>query len=152
MGSPSSHLTFASTKLLVLHLSILVTGDRSTVVSNPCLGSHVKGAVLTLKAYTEHTHFREGLSVCCKLVQRLCPAKKIVYTSNDKKQAKAVVIFQGRHSHPPWPEEKPSQHGKDDLQKCLDAAKLLGATADRIDNGEHAASTSNIMYQLILSS
>jgi hypothetical protein len=108
-------------------------GDRSTVVSNPCLGSHVKEVVLTFEAYTEHTHFREGLSLSCKLVQLPCPAKKIVYTSNNKKHAK---IFQGRHLNPPWPEEKPSQQAKDDLQKRLNAAKLLGATADRVDNGE----------------
>jgi hypothetical protein len=48
------------------------------------------------------------------------------------------VIFQGLHSHPPWPEEKPSTAAKDDLQRCLDAFGILGATADRIDNGEDA--------------
>ena len=30
-------------------------------------------------------------------------------------------MFEGRHSHPPWPAEKVTQEAKDDLQKCLDA-------------------------------
>jgi hypothetical protein len=79
--------------------------------------------------------------VRCQLVQRKCPARKIVYVSNDPKRPKAVIVFQGRHSHPPWPEEKPSQEAKADLQKCLDALGILGATADKVDNGEHKVFT-----------
>jgi hypothetical protein len=56
--------------------------------------------------------------------------------SKDPRCPKLVVIFQGLHSHPPWPEEKPSTAAKDDLQRCLDAFRILGATTDRIDNGE----------------
>lgn len=62
--------------------------------------------------------------------------KKIVYTSKDPQNPKVVVIFQGRHSHPPWPKEKPSAAAKDDLQRCLDAFGILGATTDRLDNGK----------------
>ncbi|KAF8224794.1 hypothetical protein L208DRAFT_1409572, partial [Tricholoma matsutake] len=75
--------------------------------------------------HCKHIHFCQGHS---------CPAKKIVYTSKDPQNPKVVVIFQGRHLHPPWPEKKPSTAAKDDLQRCLDAFGILGVTADRLDN------------------
>ncbi|KAF8224107.1 hypothetical protein L208DRAFT_1410771, partial [Tricholoma matsutake] len=84
--------------------------------------------------HCKHIHFRQGHSVSGRLVHFECPAKKIVYTSKDPQNPKFVVIFQGRHLHPPWPEEKPSTAAKDDLQRCLDAFGILGATADRLDN------------------
>jgi hypothetical protein len=89
-----------------------------------------------LKIHTEHTHFKNGLSVPRKLAPHECPAKKIVYVSNDPTKLKALMIFQGRHTHPPWPEEKPTKKAKDDLQKCLDAYGVYGAMAGRVDNGE----------------
>jgi hypothetical protein len=70
------------------------------------------------------------------MVPHECPTKKVVYVSNNSSNPKAVVIFQGCHSHPPWPEEKPKKQAKDDLQKCLNAYGMYGATAGRVDNGE----------------
>ncbi|KAF8229928.1 hypothetical protein L208DRAFT_1401356, partial [Tricholoma matsutake] len=84
--------------------------------------------------HCKHIHFFQGHSVSGRLVHFECPAKKIVYTSKDPQNLKVVVIFQGHHSHPPWPEEKPLTATKDDLQRCLDAFGILGATADRLDN------------------
>ena len=64
-----------------------------------------------------------------------CDVKKIVYTSLDEKRPIVVVIFEGRHTHPPWPEEKAVQESKVDLQKCLEAFGIYGATAEKLDNG-----------------
>lgn len=109
------------------------TVGNNTVVSN--CGLHVYEYLLTLGFCTEHVHFKHGHSVQCQLVHRDCPVQKIVYTSKDCKKPYIVVIFQGHHSHPPWPEEKPTQEAKDDLKRCLDALGISGATADRLDNG-----------------
>lgn len=46
-------------------------------------------------------------------------------------------MFEGQHNHPPWPEEKPTQEAKLDLQKCLDAFGIFGATAEKLDNGKY---------------
>lgn len=70
------------------------------------------------------------------MVDRKCEVKKIVYTSVDRNQPIIVVMFEGRHNHPPWPEEKPTQDAKSDLQKCLDALGIFGATAEKLDNGK----------------
>jgi hypothetical protein len=59
-----------------------------------------------------------------------------VYTSKDPLKPRVVVIFKGRHSHPPWPEEKPTREAMDDLNRCLEAFGILGATAAKVDNGE----------------
>ena len=93
--------------------------------------------MLTFRVWTEHTHFHQGHSVPGRLAQLKCPAKKIVYTSKNPQNSKVVVIFQGRHSHPPWSKEKPSTNAKNDLQHCLDMFGILGATADRVDSGEY---------------
>jgi hypothetical protein len=66
-----------------------------------------------------------------------CDVKKIVYASLDEKRPIVVVIFEGRHTHPPWPEEKAVQEAKVDLQKCLEAFGIYGATAEKLDNGMH---------------
>lgn len=66
-----------------------------------------------------------------------CDVKKIVYTSLDEKRPIVIVIFEGQHSHPPWPEEKSTQEAKVDLQKCLEAFGIYGATAEKLDNGMH---------------
>jgi hypothetical protein len=75
-----------------------------------------KNILLTPEFHAEHVHFDNGHSVRCKLVRRDCPVQKIVYTSKDRQAPYIVVIFQGHHSHPPWPAEKPTQAAKDDLQ------------------------------------
>lgn len=69
------------------------------------------------------------------MVDRKCEVKKIVYTSTDRNRPIIVVMFEGRHNHPPWPEEKPTQEAKSDLQKCLDAFGIFGATAEKLNNG-----------------
>ena len=69
------------------------------------------------------------------MVDRKCKVKKIVYTSTDRNRPIIVVMFEGRHNHPPWPEEKPMQEAKSDLQKCLDAFGIFGATAEKLNNG-----------------
>lgn len=48
-----------------------------------------------------------------------------------------MIIFEGRHNHPPWPAEKVTQEAKADLQKCLDAYGIYGATAEKLDNGKN---------------
>jgi hypothetical protein len=69
------------------------------------------------------------------MVDRKCEVKKIVYTSTDRNRPIIVVMFEGWHNHPPWPEEKPTQEAKSDLQKCLDAFGIFGATAEKLNNG-----------------
>jgi hypothetical protein len=53
----------------------------------------------------------------------------------DPAKPKVVMIFKGQHSHPPWPEEKPTYEAKEDLRHCLEAFGITGATAGRVDNG-----------------
>jgi hypothetical protein len=77
------------------------------------------------------------------MIRHECPVKKIVYTSKNPEIRKVVVIFQGCHSHPPWPEEKLTQEAKDDLTQCINAFGILGATAARIDNGELEVSSNH---------
>ena len=84
---------------------------------------------------TAHTHFQNGLPYMAEIVQHKCNVKKIVYTSLDTDRPIVIVMFEGRHTHPPWPEEKPSQEAKVDLQKCIEAFGIYGATADKLDNG-----------------
>jgi len=69
------------------------------------------------------------------MVEHKCEVKKVVYTSVDSSRPIVIVMFEGRHTHPPWPEEKPTQDAKADLQKCLDAFGIYGATAEKLDNG-----------------
>lgn len=69
------------------------------------------------------------------MVDRECEVKKIVYISVDQNRPIIVVMFEGQNNHPPWPEEKPTQEAKSDLQKCLVAFGIFGATAERLDNG-----------------
>lgn len=138
MGSLSNPPILISMQLLVPCFFNPIMDNRSTVVSNLGLAHlMMKIFMLTFETLTEHAHFHHGFLVLCKLIHRKFPAKKIVYVS---KNPKVVVIFQGHHSHPPWPEKKPSWMAKDDLQKCLDALGILGATADRVDNGGHKKS------------
>jgi hypothetical protein len=70
------------------------------------------------------------------MVDHKCGVKKIVYTSTDYNRPVIVVMFEGRHNHPPWPEEKLTQEAKSDLQKCLDVFGIFGATAEKLDNGK----------------
>lgn len=79
------------------------------------------------------------------MVTHECEVKKIVYTSLEPEKPFVVVIFEGRHTHPPWPEEKPTQEAKADLQKCLSAYGIFGATADKLDNGTHSE---HMVYEL----
>ncbi|KAF8224771.1 hypothetical protein L208DRAFT_1409539, partial [Tricholoma matsutake] len=96
--------------------------------------------------HCKHIHFCQGHSVSGRLVYFKCPAKNIVYTSKDPQNSKVVVIFQGHHSHPPWPKKKPSTAAKDDLQRCLDAFGIFGVTADRLDN---ASTTLTLLSSLL---
>jgi hypothetical protein len=59
----------------------------------------------------------------------------MIYTSLDIKKPIVILMFEGRHNHPPWPAEKVTQEAKSDLQKCLDAFGIYGATAEKLDNG-----------------
>ncbi|KAJ6542432.1 hypothetical protein B0H10DRAFT_1970499 [Mycena sp. CBHHK59/15] len=81
-----------------------------------------------------HAHFRDGKPVVGKMVPYPCAVKKIVYTSMDSSIKTVVVIFRGRHSHPPWPMEKPGITAKADLDKCLDGMGTLGTTGGRLNN------------------
>ncbi|KAJ7444486.1 hypothetical protein FB451DRAFT_1434374 [Mycena latifolia] len=81
-----------------------------------------------------HTHFRDGKLVVGHMVPHSCPVKKIVYTSQDLNVKMLVVIFRGRHSHPPWPAEKPNLAAKEDLEKCLTSMGTIGATGGRLNN------------------
>jgi hypothetical protein len=82
-----------------------------------------------------HTHFRNGIPFSATMVEYKCEAKRIIYTSLDIKKPIIILIFEGRHNHPPWPAEKATQEAKEDLQKCLDAFGIYGATAEKLDNG-----------------
>lgn len=84
---------------------------------------------------SDHIHFRNSRLAVGRLVPHPCPVKKIVYTSQDVEVPAAVVIFQGRHSHPPWPEEKANHNAKVDLDNCLEQYGVLDATGGRINNG-----------------
>ena len=69
------------------------------------------------------------------MVEHKCEAKKIIYTSLDIKKPIIILMFEGQHNHPPWPAEKVTQEAKMDLQKCLEAFGIYGATAEKLDNG-----------------
>ncbi|KAG6848485.1 hypothetical protein H0H93_016592 [Arthromyces matolae] len=84
--------------------------------------------------HCKHVHFRNGIFCLGTMEKFHCPVKKIVYTSKDPKVQKVVVIFEGRHTHPPWPKEKASLDAKRDVAKCLDFLGALGATSMRLDN------------------
>ncbi|KAJ7651799.1 hypothetical protein B0H17DRAFT_1215189 [Mycena rosella] len=83
--------------------------------------------------HCSHTHFRDGKLVVGEMVHHPCLVKKIVYTSKDPNVKVLVVIFRGRHSHPPWPMEKPTQEAKDDLAKCLETMGPYGATGGKLN-------------------
>ncbi|KAJ6485503.1 hypothetical protein DFH09DRAFT_1339782 [Mycena vulgaris] len=81
-----------------------------------------------------HTHFRDGELVVREMVVRPCPAQKMFYTSKDNDNPMVAVIFRGRHSHPPWPMEKPGAEAKEDLAKCLEGMGTFGTTGGRLNN------------------
>jgi hypothetical protein len=74
-----------------------------------------------------------------------------VYTSQDPNVRVAIVIFQGRHSHPPWPEEKPNHDAKADLAKCVEGFGVLDATGGRINNCEFVDSMPRLALGSVLS-
>ena len=87
------------------------------------------------------------------MIDRKCDVKKVVYTSVDRDRPFVVVMFEGRHNHPPWPEEKPTQEAKQDLQKCLEALGILGVTAEKLNSGTYnSILTSITTYNHYLSS
>jgi hypothetical protein len=69
------------------------------------------------------------------MVEYKCEAKRIIHTSLNINNPKIILMFEGRHNHPPWPAEKVTHDAKEDLQKCLDAFGIYGATAEKLDNG-----------------
>lgn len=69
------------------------------------------------------------------MVSHPCSATKAVYTSKDPNVFKCVVIFRGRHSHPPWPLEKPGAEALDDVKKCFVAGGGHGQTGRRLNDG-----------------
>ena len=73
-----------------------------------------------------HTHFRNGILFFANMVERKCEVKKIIYTFLDIKKPIIILMFEGRHNHPPWPAEKVTQEAKADLQKYLDAFGIYG--------------------------
>ncbi|KAJ7663289.1 hypothetical protein DFH06DRAFT_1395473 [Mycena polygramma] len=81
-----------------------------------------------------HVHIRDGKTVTAMMVHHPCPVKKIVFTSKDPAVPKCIVIFRGRHSHPPWPMEKPGHAAKEDVKKCLAAGGALGETGGHLNN------------------
>lgn len=64
-----------------------------------------------------------------------CQVKKVVYTTLDRSRPIFVVMFEGQHTHPPWPTEKSTQDVKADIEKSLAAFGILGATAEKLDSG-----------------
>jgi hypothetical protein len=84
------------------------------------------------------------------MVERKCEAKKIIYTSLDIDKPIIVLMFEGRHNHPPWPAEKVTQEAKVDLQKCLEAFGIYGATADKLDNGMNCCIDFRLYFTSIL--
>lgn len=82
------------------------------------------------------------------MVERKCDAKKIIYTSLNINKPIIILMFEGRHNHPPWPAEKVTQEAKVDLQKCLDAFGIYGATAEKLDN-DMLALTSESSYAFL---
>ncbi|KAG6807418.1 hypothetical protein H0H92_007610, partial [Tricholoma furcatifolium] len=80
-------------------------------------------------------HPRHGKQTMCRKLRKLyCPVRKIVYTSKNPAIPKVVVIFEGQHSHPPWPQEKVTLNGRKDLKKCMDMLGRLGVTGMTVDN------------------
>lgn len=118
-------------------LFIHVTDGKRHVVSLHIVSTCAKSS----KSYSAHTHFRAGKLVIGKIIPYPCPVQKTVYTPRDPTIKKLVVVFHGRHSHPPWPEEKPNQAAKDDVTKCLDVLGIFGATGGRVDNGKRHSLT-----------
>ncbi|KAJ7430815.1 hypothetical protein B0H11DRAFT_902572 [Mycena galericulata] len=81
-----------------------------------------------------HVHLRDGKVVTGMMVPHACPVTKIVYTSKDPAVQKCVVMFRGRHSHPPWPMEKPGHAAKEDVKKCVAVAGILGETGGHLNS------------------
>ncbi|KAJ7783940.1 hypothetical protein DFH07DRAFT_1055048 [Mycena maculata] len=81
-----------------------------------------------------HSHFQDGKLVVGAMVSHTCPVKKIVYTSQNPDIKTMVVIFRGRHSHPPWPAEKPTLEARADVDKCLTSMGTVGTTGGKLNN------------------
>ena len=108
-------------------------GKQKNVVSN-----HIqitRHFILEVNVSIAHTHFRNGAPFSANMVEYKCEAKRIIYTSIDISNPITIVMFEGRHNHPPWPAEKVTHEAKEDLQKCLDAFGIYGATGEKLDNG-----------------
>jgi hypothetical protein len=119
-------------KGLASHSDTPDMASRKNVVSNHIQNRHF---ILEVDVSIAHTHFRNGTPFSANMVEYKCEAKRIIYTSLDIAKPITIVMFEGRHSHPPWPAEKVTHEAKDDLQKCLDAFGIYGATAEKLDNG-----------------
>lgn len=130
-------MKFDSMKGLASHSATPDTASRKNVVSNHIqITRHFILEVNDeLNVSIAHTHFRNGAPFSANMVEYKCEAKRIIYTSIDITKPITIVMFEGRHNHPPWPAEKVTHEAKEDLQKCLDAFGIYGATAEKLDNG-----------------
>ena len=139
-------MTLDSTKGLAFRSAIPDMASRKSVVSN-----HLQYPFFfEVDVSIAHTHFRNGIPFFANMVERKCEAKKIIYTSLDIKKPIIVLMFEGRHNHPPWPAEKVTQEAKADLQKCLDAFGIYGATAEKLDNGMSAINNLTCLFTLLI--
>ncbi|KAJ7856206.1 hypothetical protein B0H14DRAFT_3448547 [Mycena olivaceomarginata] len=104
-------------------------------VDETILASYLDGSVIPPPEPEAHSN-PEGLYgkvVTGKMVKHACSATKIVYTSKDPNVQKCVVIFRGRHSHPPWPLEKTVNAAKEDVKKSLSLSGTLGETGGHLN-------------------
>lgn len=130
-------MRFDSTKGLASHSATPDMASRKSVVSNHIQNRHF---ILELNISLAHTHFRNGTPLSANMVVYKCEAKRKIYTSLDINKPIIILMFEGWHSHPPWPAEKVTQEAKDDLQKCLDSFGIYGATTEKLDNGVDSTS------------
>ncbi|KAJ7912629.1 hypothetical protein B0H13DRAFT_1874611 [Mycena leptocephala] len=89
-----------------------------------------------------YSHIINGQIMVARIVQRKCPTEMIIFVPVEQLNPdiqKALIFLRNPHNHPAHPKTKPSANDKLTLGKAVEAAGIVGLTAQRLLNASSTA-------------
>ncbi|KAJ7670951.1 hypothetical protein B0H17DRAFT_1085621 [Mycena rosella] len=89
-----------------------------------------------------YSHIMNGQIMIGQIVQRKCPTEMLIFVPVERLHPgiqKALIFLRNPHNHPAHPKTKPSASDKLLLGKAVDAAGVVGLTAQRLLNASSTA-------------
>ncbi|KAJ7860306.1 hypothetical protein B0H13DRAFT_1901072 [Mycena leptocephala] len=89
-----------------------------------------------------YSHIINGQIMVARIVQRKCPTEMIIFVPVEQLNPdiqKALIFLRNPHNHPAHPKTKPSANDKLTLGKAVEAAGIVGLTAQRFLNASSTA-------------